>query len=88
MFPQIFPEPTNCEAAPGGVFWGSDQKNICQRYLPRTMAEDFKKVLTDSLKDGQRMIKGGGQTGFSEKFDVCHQCVAVLMVEIMFSQGI
>lgn len=21
--------------------------------------------------------KGGGQTGFSEKFDVCHQCVAV-----------
>ena len=52
------------------------------------MAEDFKKVLTDSLKDGQRMIKGGGQTGFSEKFDVCHQCVAVLMVEIMFSQGI
>lgn len=55
------------------------------------MAEDFKKCLTDSLKDGQRviLIKGGGQTSFSEKLPFA---INVLRFfdggDFMFSQGI
>lgn len=52
------------------------------------MAEDFKKVLTDSLKDGQRVIRVGAKRVSLKSLTFAINVLQFLMVEIMFSQGI